>query len=182
VHPLHRSLGSGAGREWTPDKIAGRVGRLPRTLLGWVDADGLLMVVRARSEGACEVGLRLATDDGMLPRGWPPCGAHIACLEGQPVPCFEPQRFHRQRAAAHTMPHVARQHIGASAVLEHLRGSLRQSSNASREHSQKRDLRCQLHQGRADLETPSFRSPAAIDDVSQQDDDCDSTLIGLQQY
>ena len=50
-------------------KIAGQVQRLPHTLLGWVQADGLPMVARVRSEDTTERGLSLNSSDAPLPPG-----------------------------------------------------------------------------------------------------------------
>lgn len=50
-------------------KVAGHVERLPHSLLGWVGADGLPMVVDVTSEGADADGVRLVPVRGSLPAG-----------------------------------------------------------------------------------------------------------------
>jgi hypothetical protein len=51
------------------EKTAGHLDRLPHSLLGWVDSDGLPMVAQVTSSGVDDRGVRLATRDVPLPQG-----------------------------------------------------------------------------------------------------------------
>ncbi len=61
--------GNGTGPRTDVAKAAGFVGRLPHTLLGWVGADGLPMLVSARAAGSGPAGLELDVDAGIVPSG-----------------------------------------------------------------------------------------------------------------
>ncbi|HEX5860982.1 MAG TPA: hypothetical protein VFY58_04015 [Nocardioides sp.] len=69
VPPSQSAPKGGTGPRVDTGKVAAHLDRLPHSLLSWVGADGLPMVVRVRSAGADENGVRLTSPDGALPRG-----------------------------------------------------------------------------------------------------------------
>jgi Pyridoxamine 5'-phosphate oxidase len=69
VPPSQAAPKGGAGPRVDTSKVASHLDRLPHSLLGWVGSDGLPMVVRVRSAGGDEHGVRLTSPDGALPNG-----------------------------------------------------------------------------------------------------------------
>jgi hypothetical protein len=69
VPPAQSPPKGGTGPRVDTDKAASHLDRLPHSLLGWVGSDGLPMVVRVRSAGVGENGVRLTSTDDQLPAG-----------------------------------------------------------------------------------------------------------------